>query len=96
MDNIKIIIRTADKTRKAEIDVSPLQRVSEVIKAAQDNWSLPSDIEYTTINTSSGTVLNAGDTLEKAGVNNGDVLEIQPHLVAGLRWMLEQKELKKI
>jgi hypothetical protein len=54
----------------------------EVLQSAVDNWVLPTDTDYSLVNTTTGQVLNPGDSL--AGkVNDGDVLEVQPVLVAG-------------
>jgi len=83
MSGYNLIIRTADRTRKAEISVSPEQRISEIIQAAIDNWKLPTDVEYTIVNTSSGKRLDDTKTLSQAEVSAGDTLEIQPVLVAG-------------
>ena len=83
MDELKLIIRTADRTRKAEITVSADQTVSDVLQAAIDNWSLAKDVDYTIVNTQTGKTLVKSQTLRQAGVSNGDALEIQPVLVAG-------------
>jgi hypothetical protein len=47
-----------------------------------DNWALPADTDYTLVNTSTGRALAPSDDLGKA-VRPGDVLEVQPVLVAG-------------
>lgn len=83
MGEISIIIRTADKTRKAEISISSSNTVGDIIQGAIDNWALPKDTEYTIVNTSSGKTLNPSDPIDKSGVSSGEILEIQPVLVAG-------------
>ncbi len=83
MDELKLIIRTADRTRKAEVTLSSEQYVADIIQAAITNWALPTDTDYTVINASSGKTLNQSLKLQQAGVANGDIIEIQSVLVAG-------------
>ncbi len=79
---LKIVLRTADHTRRAELELSDQGLASEVLQSAMDHWSLPEQTDYSLINTSTGEVLNPGESL--AGkVKEGDVLEVQPILVAG-------------
>jgi hypothetical protein len=79
---IKLTLRTADHTRVANLEFSDQHRGSDVLQSAVDNWVLPSDTDYSLVNTTTGQVLNPGESL--AGkVNEGDVLEVQPVLVAG-------------
>ena len=47
-----------------------------------DNWALPADMDYTLVNTTTGQVLNPSQSLEQQA-RSGDVLEVQPVLVAG-------------
>lgn len=77
------MVRTADQTRKAELTLGGGSTGGEIIQAAVDNWSLPADADYTLVNTSTGRALAPGDSLAKSGVKPGDVLEVQPVLVAG-------------
>ena len=53
-----------------------------MIEAAVSNWSLPRDMDYTLVNTTTGQVLSPNQSLERQ-VREGDVLEVQPVLVAG-------------
>lgn len=46
MSEVKIIIRTADQTRKAEVAMDRSNNGGDVIQAAVDNWSLPTDTDY--------------------------------------------------
>jgi hypothetical protein len=79
---LKVTLRTADHTRVANLEFDDNRLGSDVLQSAVDNWVLPSDTDYSLVNTSTGQVLNPGETL--AGkVNDGDVLEVQPVLVAG-------------
>jgi hypothetical protein len=84
--DLKIILRTADQTRRAELELTDQGLGSEILQSAMDNWALPEQTDYSLVNTTTGEVLNPGESL--AGkVKDGDVLEIQPVLVAGC-WSL--------
>lgn len=82
MADRKLIIRTADQTRRAEIELPQDSTGGDVLQAAVDNWTLPENSDYTLVNTSSGLVLTPGKSLGDQ-VKDGDVLEVQPVLVAG-------------
>ncbi len=81
-NELKILVRTADQTRRAELDLDPSSTGADIIQAAVDNWALPADTDYTLVNTTTGRALTPGDALSR-GVNPGDVVEVQPVLVAG-------------
>ena len=83
MSDLKLIVRTADRTKKAEVTLTPQQSGGDVIQSAVENWALPRDTDYSLMNDTQKKTLNPSDTLEKAGVAAGDVLEVQPVLVAG-------------
>jgi hypothetical protein len=85
MSDISLIIRTADKARKAEITVADTQTCGDLIQAAVDNWALPKETDYSVTNVSKSPpqTLNLSTSLSKAGVASGETLEIQPVLVAG-------------
>ena len=83
MSEVKIIIRTADRARKAEVAMHRSNTGGDVIQAAVDNWSLPTDTDYSLVNTSSGTAILPAQALSEEIVTNGHVLEVQPVLVAG-------------
>ena len=85
MSDISLIIRTADKARKAEVTLADTQTCADIIQAAVDNWALPTDTDYTVTNVSKTPpeTLNPASTLAKAGIAAGETLEIQPVLVAG-------------
>lgn len=80
----QIAIRTADQTRRAELALSPQQTGAEIIQSAIEHWALPTDADYTLVNVTQGRSLKPGETLDQAGVNAGDMLEVQPVLVAGV------------
>lgn len=79
---LKVYVRTADQTRRAELDLDPGSTGADIIQAAVDNWALPADSDYTLVNVSTGRTLATGEDLAK-GTRPGDVLEVQPVLVAG-------------
>jgi hypothetical protein len=83
MEELNIIIRTADQTRKAEVALETNNTGADVIQAAVDNWSLPTDTDYSLMNVDTNTALLPGETLGNNGVKSGHTLEIQPVLVAG-------------
>jgi hypothetical protein len=83
MSQVKIIVRTADQTRKAEVSMSRENTGGDVIQAAVDNWSLPTETDYTLMNTSKGNAIRPNEALGESIVNDGDILEVQPVLVAG-------------
>ena len=83
MPELKVVIRTADQTRKAEVSLDSGNTGADVIQAAVDNWALPADTDYSLISTTSGKSIAPSSPLGQAGVKDGDVLEVQPVLVAG-------------
>jgi hypothetical protein len=84
MTEVKIIIRTADQTRKAEVSLARSSTGGDVIQAAVDNWSLPSDTDYSLVNTTSGKAVLPAQALGEDVVKDGHILEVQPVLVAGI------------
>jgi hypothetical protein len=84
MSEVKIIIRTADQTRKAEVAMARTSTGGDVIQAAVDNWALPADTDYSLVNTSSGKAILPTQALGEDIVKDGQILEVQPVLVAGM------------
>jgi hypothetical protein len=80
--SLKLYVRTADQTRRAELDLDGSSTGADIIQAAVENWALPADTDYTLVNTTTGRALVPGEDLAR-GVRPGDVLEVQPVLVAG-------------
>ena len=83
MSDLKLIVGTADRARKAEIELQQQMTGADVIQAAVEKWSLPRDTDYSLVNDTQKKTLNPSDTLERAGVTTGEVLEVQPVLDAG-------------
>jgi hypothetical protein len=80
--SLKLYVRTADQTRRAELDLDAGSTGADIIQAAVDNWALPADTDYTLVNTTTGRALAPAEDLSKS-VRPGDTLEVQPVLVAG-------------
>ncbi len=83
MSDIKVIIRTPDQTRKAEVDVSDEFTGADILENAVSNWNLPTDTDYQLALVDSGVMIQPSQSLKVAGVKSGAMLEIQPVLVAG-------------
>ncbi len=83
MADVKFIVRTADQTRKAEVEMDRTSIGSDIIQAAVDNWALPADTDYALVNVTTGKSLVPMQLLDENFVKPGDVLEVQPVLVAG-------------
>jgi hypothetical protein len=81
---LRLEIRTADQTRKAQVEAASDQTAAELIQAAVDNWKLPVDTDYTLVNVTRGTTVPASQRVGSVAAP-GDVLEVQPVLVAGAR-----------
>jgi hypothetical protein len=56
---------------------------ADVIQAAVNNWALPTDTDYGLVNTTTGKAIQPSEALSEETVKAGDVLEVQPVLVAG-------------
>jgi hypothetical protein len=84
MSEVNIIIRTADRTRKAEVSMSRENTGGDVIQAAIENWKLPADSDYTLVNATTSKTLQPTQALAAGVVDEGHILEIQPVLVAGI------------
>ena len=82
-EELKLAVRTADQTRRAELALDRNHTGAQIIQSAVDHWALPTDADYTLVNVTQGRALKPDESLDQAGVNAGDVLEVQPVLVAG-------------
>lgn len=82
MKPTKLTVRTADQTRLADVEIDGASKGSDLLQNAVENWSLPAQTDYSLVNVTTGQVLNPRDSLD-GKVKDGDVLEVQPVLVAG-------------
>lgn len=85
MAEVTVILRTADRTRKAEVTIPRDQTGADLIQGAVANWALGTDTEYSLVNVSKGKTMHPETTLSNELVSDKDELEIQPVLVAGGR-----------
>jgi hypothetical protein len=79
----KLALRTADQTRRADLTLDEQQTGAQIIQSAVDNWALPADADYVLVNVTTGKALAPEDSLASGAVKEGDLLEVQPVLVAG-------------
>jgi hypothetical protein len=84
VSDVQVVIRTADQTRKAEVTVARTSTGADLIEAAVGNWSLPTDTDYSLVNTSTGKAVLPNQSLSVDVASNGHVFEVQPVLVAGV------------
>jgi hypothetical protein len=83
MSEVTVLLRTADRTRKAEVTVPREQTGSDLVQGAVGNWSLPTDTEYSLVNVTKGKPIRLDTALAEDVVSERDELEVQPVLVAG-------------
>ena len=81
--SLSLLIRTADQTRKAEIQLPSDLRIEQLIQQAQKQWNLPDNVSYALRLERTGKQLDPTSTLEAMGVCDGDILELYPILEAG-------------
>ena len=84
MADVTVVLRTADRTRKAEVTIPRDQTGADLIQGAVTNWSLPTDTEYSLVNVTKGKAIRPESVLSDDLVSDRDELEVQPVLVAGL------------
>ena len=83
MNQLKCYVRTADKTKKAEIGISAEVTVRDIIETCIEKWSLPDDVSYNLVSINRNIVLNPNHNLIDLGLQEGEILELQPILEAG-------------
>jgi hypothetical protein len=82
-NDLAVILRTADQTRKTEVSIPSGMTGNEVIEAAIENWALPKDVTYTLVNTTRNQVLNSSQPVCGQNVEPGDILSLDNTLTAG-------------
>jgi hypothetical protein len=82
-NELAVILRTADQTRKTEVSIPSGMTGNEVIEAAIENWALPKDVTYTLVNTTRNQVLNSSQPVSAQNVQPGDLLSLDNTLTAG-------------
>lgn len=85
MSEMNLIVRTADLTKKAEVMMDSHHTGRDIVRAAVQNWAMSPDTDYALVNVSRmpPVTLKPSETLAASGVKPGEMLEIQPVLVAG-------------
>jgi hypothetical protein len=82
-NELEVILRTADQTRKTEVSIPAGMTGNEVIEAAIENWALPKDVTYTLVNTTRNQVLNSSQPFSSQNVQAGDLISLDNTLTAG-------------
>ncbi|MDH5327697.1 MAG: hypothetical protein OEY58_19760 [Gammaproteobacteria bacterium] len=83
MSEIELIVKNADKTKKDGMVVADELTGADILQAIIDKWELPTDTDYSLVDTTTSKTIVPANTLNANGVKDGAVLEIQPVLVAG-------------
>lgn len=82
---LQLMVRTATRDRQTKISAPTDATVSEILASAKENWNLSANYEYVLRCERLGAQLPDTATLGQAGVQDNDVLEIQPLADAGTR-----------
>lgn len=77
-ETVTVLIRTADKTKKAEVTLPRSMTANDLIAASKQNWVLPEEADYQLVNVTKGRLLPPKQFLEAEHVSDGDELEVQP------------------
>jgi uncharacterized ubiquitin-like protein YukD len=78
---VTVTDQAGGKTVTAEVPADvPMQRL---LPALVTKMSLPQNVQYGIQHKQSGKQLSPNDTLEKAGVKDGDTLRLLPNVTAG-------------
>ena len=77
-ETVTVLIRTADKTKKAEVTLPRSMTANDLIAASKQNWVLPEDADYQLVNITKGRLLSPKQVLNPEQVADGDELEVQP------------------
>jgi uncharacterized ubiquitin-like protein YukD len=73
---IKLTLRTATRDRQSDLSAPTDVTIGELIASAKENWNLSGNYEYILRSEKLGVQLQESQTLEQAGIPDGDVLEI--------------------
>lgn len=82
-EQISLIIRSADRTRQAAVQMPPELTIDQLLQAAQQRWNLPLDVSYAVRLERTGEQLEPGIALKSVELEENDVFEIYPILEAG-------------
>ena len=82
-EQVTFMIRTADKTKKAEVTLPRSATITDIIEASKNNWSLPKGSDYQVVNVTKRKRLLPKDKLSEDRVSNKDELELLSFFVVG-------------
>ncbi|NJN74939.1 MAG: hypothetical protein HC796_00045 [Synechococcaceae cyanobacterium RL_1_2] len=82
-EQISLIIRSADRTRQAAVQMPPELTIDQLLQAAQQRWNLPLDVSYAVRLERTGEQLDPNIALKSVELQENDVFEIYPILEAG-------------
>ncbi len=80
---ISVVVRMADMTRKAAVNLPGTLTIGQLLTTTQQKWNLPNNVNYAVRSQSTGQQLTPTSTLQSAGVRTDEVLEIYPIIEAG-------------
>ena len=83
-NRIRLLVMSADKTKKAEVTLPSQMTVGDLVAACKKNWALPTSDDFAIRDTRRNIQLNYKDTLASAGLVDGVELEVYPLLEAGI------------
>ena len=70
-------------TLSEQVDLKPEFISDDIIQQAVTHWSLPEDQNYNLVNVTKQKVIPPNATLSSSNIQEGDVLQITPIVVAG-------------
>lgn len=82
-NSLSVIIRSADQTRKAAVQLPLTLKVEQLISEIQRRWNLPSNVSYAMRLERTGQQLNSSIILMELEIEENDILDIYPILEAG-------------
>ena len=82
-DRIRLIVSTADKSKRAEVTLPSHMTVGEFLNTCKKNWALPASEDFAVRDPSRNLQLRSKDTLAGAGLVEGSQIEVYPLLEAG-------------
>jgi uncharacterized ubiquitin-like protein YukD len=80
---LQLAIRTVTHDRQDRIAVPLDVTIDEIMKSVIEKWNLSSNYEYILRCERLGSQLAENMSLQQAGIQDGDILEIQPLADAG-------------
>jgi hypothetical protein len=82
-DTLSLVVRMADGTRKAAVNLPGNLSIEQLLQTTQQRWSLPTNADYAVRLQRTGDQLDPSASLGQVGLEENDVLEVYPILEAG-------------